>query len=704
MPLSYDSFRRKLAARGLLPKSVLGRVTAYLVGVDLLLFGISRISRATGFKAGSDLGGWIGIVGFFAALLLLALALRWIRRTLMWRLRNRLIITYGFIGVIPVVLLLAMAFLASMMFTGQFAIFLATTDIDSELKAIQSANSGMAAAIAGRFRHGEPPSPEALHGFATSERLFPSRQLTVWFHGKSTVAPVGTTPVRVPPVDNDSLRTIAVDGGRLYMRALRSVPVGNDKLTVISSVPLNKELLGAIVGNLGRVTLSQTLEIDSSASPAQNKGAIQAQMAFGDTPGPVGGITAGTLPPPRNRFDSTIDFPAPFPVMYWATGKIESGLGLMVSTRRSILYQRLAASYGEHANTFIVFLIAIAIALAIVELLALTVGIRLTRTMTRSVAELYKATQHVNRGDFRHRIQVKSQDQLAALETSFNSMTESIEKLLAEQKEKQRMEHELTIAQEVQSQLFPHEVCGLRSLDVYGVCRPARTVSGDYYDFLPLGPEKLALAVGDISGKGISAALLMATIHSAVRAFSLERVPALAAASAGADPAMLSTVPFASRDGELSPAALMAMLNRQLCSSTPAEKYATLFLGMYDGRTRKLTYCNAGHLPPIILGADGTMRRLECGGTVIGLFGGITYDESIIELRPGELLLAYSDGVTEPENDFGEFGESRLIELVQENLNLPLASISESILSAVSDWIGGNEQPDDVTLVLARPR
>jgi sigma-B regulation protein RsbU (phosphoserine phosphatase) len=155
---------------------------------------------------------------------------------------------------------------------------------------------------------------------------------------------------------------------------------------------------------------------------------------------------------------------------------------------------------------------------------------------------------------------------------------------------------------------------------------------------------------------------------------------------------------------EMSPGMLLSLLNHQLFESTPAEKYATLFLGIYDGQQRTLLYSNAGHLPPIILGEDGSPRRLECGGTVIGLFDRCNYDEGSVQLHRGEIFLAYSDGVTEPENDFGEFGEQRLIELVRENRQLPLAKITEIVTAAVDDWIGANEQPDDVTLVLARAR
>jgi sigma-B regulation protein RsbU (phosphoserine phosphatase) len=134
------------------------------------------------------------------------------------------------------------------------------------------------------------------------------------------------------------------------------------------------------------------------------------------------------------------------------------------------------------------------------------------------------------------------------------------------------------------------------------------------------------------------------------------------------------------------------------------EKYATLFLATYDGEDRRLTFSNAGHLPPMLLGANGSIRRLEDGGTVVGLFDDINYDEGSAQLRPGDIFLAYSDGVTEPENDFGEFGEPRLIELVQENRDLPLERITEIVTAAVDDWIGSAEQPDDVTLVLARAR
>ena len=219
--------------------------------------------------------------------------------------------------------------------------------------------------------------------------------------------------------------------------------------------------------------------------------------------------------------------------MDWDTGKELTGV-IVVGTRPSMLYNVLFGNLNTKAGIFIQALMGIALFFGFIELIALYIGVRLTRSMTKSVAELYAATQHVNRGDLTHRIEVTSRDQMASLEESFNSMTASLARLIAEQKEKQRLEGELAIAHEVQALLFPRQISELSTLEVHGVCRPARTVSGDYYDFIPLHEDRMVLAVGDISGKGISAALLMATVHAFVRAYSLEPKLALAAVAAGA--------------------------------------------------------------------------------------------------------------------------------------------------------------------------
>ncbi|MGB9362036.1 MAG: SpoIIE family protein phosphatase, partial [Candidatus Sulfotelmatobacter sp.] len=486
---------------------------------------------------------------------------------------------------------------------------------------------------------------------------------------------------------------------------------------------LDKNLVADIAANLGEITLyAAGIPLDAQGRPQKReaaKGSSEEDKSVivisegksgvsvqGDQQALHPTFTVGSLAASTSMTDREITFGTPLQVVDWKTGeRAPIGALVRVQTRPSVLYSHLFAALGDFARGVEYILLGILIFFAVIELIALIIGTRMTRTMTGAVAQLYDATKNIDRGDFSHRIPVKSSDQLAQLSLSFNSMTESIEKLIQEQKEKQRLEGELAIAQEVQAQLFPRQVTELESLEVHGFCRPARTVSGDYYDFLTASSHKLILAVGDISGKGISAALLMATIHSAVRAYSVESLPQMREPIAVGAVADAGRIMAAWPEGiEVSPGALLGLLNHQLYESTPPEKYATLFLGIYDGRSHQLTYSNGGHLPPILISENGAVRRLEAGGTVVGLFDNMTYDEGSVQMHPGEIFVAYSDGVTEPENEFGEFGEERLIELVSANRRLPLVQISQEVTSAVDDWIGDNEQPDDITLVLARAR
>jgi sigma-B regulation protein RsbU (phosphoserine phosphatase) len=573
---------------------------------------------------------------------------------------------------------------------------------------------------------GEPPTIELLQSLRKSDTIWKHRDVCAW-HGSKSLPICGSanqTAFAQPIFISSPFSEIVRDRGNLYLRAASVLPVRGEKLTVVSSEALDQELVQEIARNLGEITLYSTglrlsqgsqgghVEVDFDNSPADKKAGSNgstAQSGKDQAEGadiPRATFSAGSVPEASSTLDHQITFGTPLPVIDWNTGKREDRSPLVrVQTRPSVLYERLFAALGDFAKGVELILLGIAIVLAIIELLALVIGTSLSRSITGAVAQLYRATQHIDRGDFSHRIPVKSSDQLAMLANSFNAMTESIEKLILEQKEKQRLENELVIAQEVQAQLFPREISQLESLEVHGFCRPARTGSGDYYDFLTVNSDKMILAAGDVSGKGISAALLMATIHSAVRAYSLEGIPALR------EPAVVgvsasSDIILASRiDGaEVSPATLLSLLNHQLYQSTPSEKYATLFLASYDGRSRKLVYSNGGHLPPVIIGQNGSTRRLDQGGTVVGLFDNLSFDEATVHLEKDDIFLAYSDGVTEPENEFGEFGEQRLIDLVRGNRDLSLIQITDIVTAAVSDWIGDKEQPDDITLVLARAR
>jgi sigma-B regulation protein RsbU (phosphoserine phosphatase) len=718
--------------RVLRPKSKLGRTTLWFGGLALVLELLRLIFRAPN---GTMLSGWATFLAFVFAVCAMLTVLRWVRRQLMWRLRNRLIVTYVFIGVIPVVLLLSMGLLAGYLFAGQFATYVAMSDLQSELQHLESANRSLAMQFRSLARAEKLNEQLAAEIASASEENFRNRVVSVWDEDKPFVLSAGRPapgiePVRESAAIQGDFAGFVMDGKRLHLRVVKHVEAGSHHLTVISNVPVTPQLLRMATSQLGSVTVlppdedtkpesdtaSGTSARNSKSSSAPDKDNDKLVFGTGNSLAKVrlsgenasSRVEAGRLPPPANSFDVHIPFATRFSAIDWHTGKSLTGL-MLVDTRPSMLNATLFSALGDKAEIFLDGLVGIAIVFGVIELIALFIGMRLSRSITKSVADLYVATQHVNRGDLAHRIKVRTNDQMAALEQSFNSMTQSLSNLMSEQKEKQRLEGELAIAHEVQTLLFPADLSGLATLEVHGVCRPARTVSGDYYDFIPLREDRLVMAVGDISGKGISAALLMATVHAFVRAYSLEPERTLASVALDNGLTRGSALPMYYRgdgisDAELAPGLLMATLNYQLYRSTPPEKYATMFLGCYDAASRSLTYSNAGHLPPLVLSNNGQVRRLQTSGTVVGLFDGMSYDESTIAMEPGDMFIAYSDGVTEPENEFGEFGEERLIELIQRHRDQSLARISDIVTGAVSDWIAGGEQPDDVTVVLARAR
>ncbi len=430
------------------------------------------------------------------------------------------------------------------------------------------------------------------------------------------------------------------------------------------------------------------------------------------------GSMAAPSPPGKICSIIRVQYLSTVQMMDWDTGKPDQ-VGIRVLSRPSLLYRQLfgATLGGLVTNTIRDGLIVLSLLFAFIELLALWMSLRLIRTITQSVSDLYEATQQIDRGAFEYRIGVTQSDQLAELSHSFNRMTASLKRLLGEQKEKERMQSELSIAQEVQANLFPTKVTHLPTLELHGICKPARSVSGDYYDFLIFHEEcpdgtgqretGVGIALGDISGKGISAALLMATLHSAVRAYrfaSEELVYGVGPSGAGPAGVMVERAERHDESIELfeSPGRILALLNRHLYRSTQPEKYATLFLAHYEVATSVLTYSNAGQLPPLVLSRDGSTRRLDRGGTVVGLMDNMEYEEDRFQMKSGDILVAYSDGVTEPENDFGDFGEDRMMEIVSRYRDQPLQAISMHVMKALEEWIGPGEQPDDITLVLAR--
>lgn len=694
--LCASSLAFRWTRRVLHPSTKWGHAMLWLGGVSVLFVALHWI---TGSALGAGLRGWATFFAVVFVFCALFLAFRWAWRHLLWRLRHRLIVTYILIGVIPIVLLLLIAGISSYLVAGQFATYIALSSLQSTLQHLEAANDALAAQLKTLEDTDRLNSQIAGELITVSGENFPDRTVTVWqgkqgFALSTGGAPVKTRAAEMSEAIQGNFSGFVMDQESLHLRVMKHY--GESSLTVISDVPITPELLQAAGSRVGSVSLfPPDLERGVPIPPPANRRPSARQR-----------VNAGHVPPSFSKFDPTFNFYTIFDTVDWPTGRSQSS-AIGVVTRSSMLFRTLFATLGDKANLIRYALVSLALFFALIELVALLIGTWLSRSITRSVATLYRATQYVERGDLKHRITVRGRDQMAALEQSFNSMTGSLAKLVMEQKEKQRLESELAIGHEVQDSLYPHKFTGLASFEVYGVCRPARSVSGDYYDFIPLGTDRMLLAMGDISGKGISAALLMASVHAFVRAYSLEPdviwTPAIwgARAISSGDHHMYYRGD-GSTQSQLAPGMLMTTLNYQLFRSTPLEKYATLFLGCYDAMARELKYCNAGHPPPILLRGNGEISRLETSGTVVGLFDGATYEESTIALEPDDLLIAFSDGVTEPENQTGEFGEERLIALIDDHRLEPLSRLGTTITGAVADWIGGTEQPDDITVVLAR--
>ena len=634
---------------------------------------------------------WIGglrvaalVFGVLTALLLFGLAWRTLadwRRRLLWPLRNRLLVAYVLIGLIPVVLLLVLGLVAAWTLYGKVAVYQVTDRLErleAELRDRASDLSSaleMAAALEGRLRPEVVTRILAAHARAAREEL----------PGSEVHLLGGPVPDRsgLPAwLRQQRFTGIVMEAGAASLLVTRPLRLANQTLTLVWVLPLDEQLVSYLSRDIGRVSLFLLQE----QSPSES--GVERPIRVGDKNYAVVRRIADErpLPAPFGWWDSTISFIASQPTYQRPTGAAGPPLVLQVESRVATVHLQLTRRLGEFSGIPFAVMTIIAILFLVLELVALRTGIRLTRTITATVDDLQAATECVQAADFSHRIRVRGRDQLSGLAQTFNSMTSSIEGLVEESKERQRLQDDLEIARHVQEQLFPRETPQLETLELVGRCRAARTVSGDYYDYGLLEPGKLIFTIGDVSGKGISAALLMATIQSILRSH----------AYAGW---------LTGRSGELNAAELVTRVNRQLCATTSAEKYSSLFLAHYDDATRRLTYTNAGHLPPVVI-RGGRSQPLEAGGTVVGLFPEVTYEQAALELEPGDWLVAFTDGLTEVENSYDEeYGSERLTAFLERTVDSGSPErLVDRLLAELQEWAPGVEQRDDCTVLAARVR
>ncbi|MGA2983742.1 MAG: SpoIIE family protein phosphatase [Terriglobia bacterium] len=672
------------------------RFTAWISAYGAALWVVDHLTHAT-----SDVRGLLWFIFWACALVagLYYLARLWrvIRSRLLWRLRRRLVVAYILIGVVPISLILVLVFLGAFIINGQFAAFLVVLRLRDHFDEIEQVNR----VVLHEARYGGEKSPPALlariRSFYVTELVgytknYPGLIITLHLGGETRSflldGKPAVNPAAVPSwVKGEEYANIVTDQGQLALRSVERTVTPAGDLTLVLSQPFSPELMELVGDGIGpvgvvitkqaepRAAESARIRVDSSGATYVQSNSINSKSV--------------KLPDPVNPFDFVVFGASSLDPILWGGDREEKAGApafVYVSSRIFALNSRLLATLGDYSEIYVYTFKGVAIVFLLIEGAALLIGIRMTRSMTRAVDTLYDATERVKAGDFSYRTNFPSHDQLTALGEAFDSMTASVERLMQESQERLRLQSELDIAREVQRQLFPQSVPKVPGLDLFGICKAARSVSGDYYDFLKLDEHRVGLVLGDVSGKGISAALLMAAIQSALRAQFYDGL-------AGGQP---------STPTQLSTARVVDRLNRQIYANTPLEKYVTFFFAVYDARTRNLSYTNAGHLPPILF-RDGKIERLRTGGTVVGLFPSAAYEVGEIRLEPHDLLLAYTDGITEPENTYGEeFGESRLLEVMRGMLNASPEVLATKVYRSVDEWTGSPELQDDMTLVLAR--
>jgi phosphoserine phosphatase RsbU/P len=616
--------------------------------------------------------GLIQLIGILAGFYLLyRFWTRW-RNPLLWSLRNRLIVAYLFIAVVPIILLLIFASLLAQIIYSQLGAYLLFHDVEDRLEMLRNSAEAIAAA--------ESTMPANIDQ-ATLERALAGQVL--YAEEKELpglVVDFGANREyfrEVAGKEAKSFTGLVQEGTELRLIAMREVDSPRGVQFIDLNVPVTAEFLEGLAPDLGPVSFTLWSTV----------GADQAQLAV-----PIGRQYYRAIARVKTQKRSLLS-------AQWWMDPIVDGFSQLNATyldgdrvlsrnhpvfgffnaRRSQLTHRIFTSLGDLGGAKGFELKLIGVIFLFIELAALVIGVRLTRAITRTISDLSRATQAVQAGNLSARVPVERRDQLGMLGESFNNMTGSIGRLISEQKHLQRLENEISIASEVQDQLFPEHLPHVEGVEIEAICKAARGVSGDYYDFIQLSPTQVAIAIADISGKGISAALLMASLQAALRSQLL---------TAGSE--------------NISTAELVSRLNKHLVRNTGDDRFATFLIAIYDIAARKLRYTNAGHLPGFCL-SEGKPQHLDVGGIVLGIVDDYDYKEGCVEVPQNAVVIGYSDGLVEPENAYGEeFGVSRLEAAAQRVRQASPRKIAESLMTAAEEWASTAEQADDMTVIVAK--
>ena len=591
----FSSRRFGLRLRRLSP---LDRIALAVLALYVVFRGVEAAGRPLPF------GVFAGFLAFLAVIYLAIRSLPWIRSRLLWRLRNRLIVAYVFIAVVPVVLLLAMAGAASYLLYLQLGAHLLRDHIDEQSAKMTSDADAISDEI----------QLEVSQGAPLDEALLSRPRIAALIHADGSefydLRVLVNRGQQLVHGENDHFSGLAEMEGKLWVAAAESRKTDRGPLYLTIVTPVTPSTLDALGTELGPIQF-----ILLQRAPLHGGSGLTLELnGISYEPGQQIASSNRRLAPPAHWFDLSVRGAATFEARRVDSGgpAAEAPVYASFSLRPMMVNRHIFPSVGAVGPLLMNLLILVSVIFLILEIAAFATGVVLSRTITSAVGDLYEATMRVRRGDLGYRVRVHRDDQLGSLGKSFNEMTNSISDLLAEQQQRQRLEHEIEIAREVQEQLFPRSLPSIPGVQLAAICKPARTVSGDYYDFIRLGPDRVAIALADISGKGIFAALLMASVQAALRSMT-------------------------SVDGKGSTADLVRQLNNHLFKNTSDDRYATFFYAVYDARSAVLTYTNAGHLAPFFV-TDGRVQHLDEGGTVVGLFEDAPYTQGMLKVAPGSML------------------------------------------------------------------
>jgi sigma-B regulation protein RsbU (phosphoserine phosphatase) len=682
------------AVRAWLTKTFAGRLL--LAGVVLKL--VAWVGRLTQIQPG--LFGAIDTISGLAVLVS-AVAIGYrvyvlARHRLLWRVRRKLILSYIFIGVVPVLLVAIFFTVGGLLFFFNVSGFMLRNHVASVVDGARflaqaaaptlDADSTAAQLTAGLVtRQNAAAERYPLVSYAlvpsdsrctSSDARAPAPNVVAgpWSHVN---APEGI-PSWVPCSGFANLITYQAEGGTAV--AARAVTWPPDlKSALVVDIPFGDAMIREFHDQMGitieAYSIVEPVDRSTQASTSERRGRLvvgPVNLRLGEQEEPFGWV-------------AFLDYAD------WKTGAT-SGLTVGFRMGPTAVYRYLSGpSFAPLDNynlgqIFLFLLAVIAVLFLIIQAVALVMGLSLARSITGSVHELFAGTERVRRGDFSHKIAIRSRDQLGELAGSFNSMTASIEGLLREKAEKERLEQELKIARSIQMSLLPQGPLQMPGVSLSGHCEPAREVGGDYYDFLPLEDDRLGILIADVAGKGTSAALYMAELKGLVLSLSRHHV---------------------------SPRTMLIEANRIISKHLDSRSFITMTYAVVDLRARTMTCARAGHCPLVYVpGPEAHSRTpqvLTPEGMVLGLqFDlGDTFDrlleEVTLPLGRGDLFVLYTDGISEAMNEAGDcFGDQRLVDLAERNADLKSDDLCARILSEVHTFAGEAAQHDDMTMVLLK--